>query len=67
VAVDQRVPELPLRAGDLKAVALESTLARPALPELLALGDELRDPRLELVRARTGPAPPKTGRPQVPQ
>jgi hypothetical protein len=59
VPVDQRVPELPLRAGDLDAVALERRLARLALAQLLPLGYEVRDLERELVCARARTAPPE--------
>jgi hypothetical protein len=67
VTVDQRVSELPLRAGDLEAVALQRRLAGAALAELLPLGDEMGNLRRELVCARGRTTPPETHGPQVPQ
>jgi len=67
VALDQRVPELPLRAGELEPVALERRFTGTALAEALPLPDESRDSRRELVCARTGAAAPEPRRPQGPK
>jgi hypothetical protein len=67
VALDQRMPELPLRSGELKSVALERGLTGAAPAEALPFGDETRDSRRELVRARTGAAAPEPRRPQGPK
>ena len=67
VPVDQRVPELPLRAGQLEPVPLERGLARAAVAQLLALRDERGDPERQGLDARIGTTPSETGRPQLPQ
>ena len=65
--VDQRVPELPLRTGQLKPVPLEGGFTRTAVPQLLALGNERGDPERQGLDARIGTTPSETGRPQLPQ
>jgi hypothetical protein len=67
VPIDEGVPELPLRAGELEPVALEGRFAGTAPAEALPLGDEDRDPRRELVCARAGAAAPESRRPQGPK
>ena len=67
VTVDQRVSELPLRAGDLEAVALKRRLAGAALAKLLPVGDEMGNLRRELVCARRRTTPLETQGPPVPQ
>jgi len=67
VAIDQRVPQLPLCAGELEAVPLEGGLARAPFAQLLPLADEARDQRRELLSGRRRTTPPETRGPQVPQ
>jgi hypothetical protein len=65
VPVDQRVPELPLRACDPKPVPLEGAVPCPLGAELLTLGDELRDAQREHLDGGATPAPPEADRAQT--
>jgi hypothetical protein len=67
VALDQRMPEFPLRSGEPKSVALERGLTGAALAEALPLPDQNRDSRRELIRARNGATAPEPRRPQGPK
>jgi hypothetical protein len=49
MALDQRVGELLLAAGELDSVPLEERAARAEAPQLLPLGDELGDPVPQLL------------------
>ena len=51
MAPDQRVRELPLEASDLEPVPLELDLLRSGRAQMLALGAEDRDLRLESLDA----------------
>jgi hypothetical protein len=67
VAVDQRVRELPLRAGDLKAVSLERSGRCAGRAKRLALGDEPGDADGKQLDRGAVPAPPKARRTKMPQ
>jgi hypothetical protein len=66
VPFDQRVPELPLCTREMEAVSLDRGGACAAIPQLLALGDELGDQHHERLDRGTPPSPPETGPPQGP-
>ena len=67
IALDQRVRELPLRAGELESVPLERFLARSPIAQFLAFGDQLRNAKRQSLHARRATTPSETGRPQMPQ
>jgi hypothetical protein len=64
VLVDQRVRQLPLRAGELNPVPLDRRRRRAGRAELLPLEHEIGDPGREDVNGMTVPAAPETGRAQ---
>jgi hypothetical protein len=66
VALDQREPKLPLRAGEVEAVALNRRGAGARATQLLPLGDELGDEDHERLDRRVAPAPPEAVPPQGP-
>ena len=57
--VDQRVRKLPLRPGELNAVALDGGGRRTVGAELLPLQNEVGDPGRENVDGIAVPAPPE--------
>jgi len=61
VPVDQRVRQLPLRADQLNAVALDLRRRGTAAAQLLPLDDELGDPQNERLDRRTSSAAPERG------
>jgi hypothetical protein len=65
VLIDQRMPELPLGAGDLEAVSLERSGHRTVGTKLLALRNEKGDALGEELGARAAPASPEARRAQV--
>ena len=67
VALDQRVPELPLGARELDAVPLQCSMPRATIAQLLALADELGDAHREELDVRAATAPLEASRPQMPQ
>jgi hypothetical protein len=59
VTVDQSVGQLPLRAGELKAVALDRRGSSAGAAKLLPLDHELRDAEDERLDGGAAPATPE--------